>query len=460
VLASDGSVKPFLAQSVTPSKDYATWTIKLRPGIQFHNGTALDAAAVKTNMEARLQSLLNSPALFAVDKVSVTDPMTVTVTTKGPWVTFNLYLAGGLGMMIEPNALMSGDANQNPIGTGPFVFKEWVPGDHMTVTKNPKYWRSGLPYLDSITFRPIIEPQSRTNSLKAGQIDMFHSSDPTNIHDFQGSSDFVVVTDLDRLVPGGEPDQIFLLLNTAVAPLDDLRVRQAMAYAIDTTAIRNTLGFGITPPSDGPFIPGTDLYTPTGYPSTPDTAKAKSLIDSYKAEKGDVRIDLGTTNVGRNLQLMELIQGMLAPVGITTTITQVQQSSLINNAVYGNFQAYLWRQYASVTPDTNYVFWTSATSGPVGSPALNFARYKDPQIDAALAKGRTIADVTERNKVYKEIGVRMGAIVPYIWLNRCVWAVVHKPSVGGLATPSLPDGGNAFSFGAGVFWPAALWTAA
>ena len=460
VIAKDGSVQPYLAQSVTPSHDYTAWTIQLRPGITFTNGTPLNAAAVATNLDAQLGSALAAPALFGIKKISVTGPMTVTITTTGPWVAFDLYLTSSLGTMIEPNSLKTGSANLQPIGTGPFVFKEWIPGDHLTVLKNTKYWRKGLPYLDSVTFRPIIEPESRSNSLKAGQIDMFHSSDPINIHDFEGS-DFVTVTDLNQNIPGGEPDQIFLLLNTAVAPLDDQRIRDAMAYTIDTAGIRKTIGFNIDPASTSPFDPGSDLYVPTGYPTKPDLAKARQLVDAYKADKGgEVSIQLGTTNVGRNLQLMELIQAELSTVGIKTTITQVQQSEFITNAVYGKYQAYLWRQFANVTPDGNYVWWTSGTAAPVGSPALNFARFKDKQIDEALARGRTIADLAARDKVYQEIGVRFGVIKPYLWLSRCVWCVVAKPSVGGLMTPSLPNGGTAFPFGAGTFWPSSLWTAA
>lgn len=459
-IAKDGSVQPYLAQSVTASPDYTTWTIQVRPGIKFHNGTPLDGQAVLSNLEAQLGSAIAGPALFGIKNVSMTSPMTVTVTTNGPWVAFDLYLTSSLGTVLEPNSLKTHSANLHPIGTGPFVFKEWVPGDHLTVLRNANYWRSGLPYLDSVTFRPIIEPESRSNSLKAGQIDMFHSSDPINIHDFQGNSSFITTTDLNDRVPGGEPDQIFLMLNTAVAPLDDQRIRDAMAYAIDTAGIRKTIGFNIDPATTSPFDPGTDLYVPTGYPTTPNPAMAKQLVSAYKAEKGDFTIDLGTTNVGRNLQLMELIQAELGTVGIKSTITQVQQSELITNAVYGKFQAYLWRQFANVTPDGNYVFWTSAASSPVGSPALNFARYKDPQIDAALAQGRTIADLAARDKVYQEIAVRFGAIKPYLWLSRCVWCVVAKPSVGGLLTPTLPGGGMAFGFGAGTFRPGELWTTA
>jgi len=460
VIALDGSVQPYLAQSVTPSSDYTTWTIQVRPGISFHNGTPLDGKAVLSNLEAQLGSAIAATALFGIKNVSMTGPMTVTVTTNGPWVSFDLYLTSSLGTMLEPNSLKTHSANLKPIGTGPFVFKEWVPGDHLTVTRNTKYWRPSLPYLDSITFRPIIEPESRSNSLKAGQIDIFHSSDPINIHDFQGNPRFVTTTDLQARVPGGEPDQIFLMLNTAIAPLDDQRIRDAMAYAIDAAGIRKTIGFDIQPASSGPFDPGTDLYVPSGYPTTPNTAMAKQLVSAYKAEKGNFTIELGTTNVGRNLQLMELIQAELGAVGMKTTITQVQQSELITNAVYGKFQAYLWRQFANVTPDGNYVFWTSAASSPVGSPALNFARYKDAQIDAALAEGRTIADLAARDKVYQQIGVRFGAIKPYLWLSRCVWCAVAKPTVGGLLTPTLPGGGKAFPFGAGTFWPGELWTTA
>jgi peptide/nickel transport system substrate-binding protein len=122
VIAKDGSVQPYLAQSVTPSGDYTTWTIQVRPGIKFHNGTPLDGHAVLSNLEAQLGSALAAPALFGIKSVSMTGPMTVTVTTNGPWVSFDLYLTSSLGTMLEPNSLKTKSANLQPIGTGPFVF--------------------------------------------------------------------------------------------------------------------------------------------------------------------------------------------------------------------------------------------------------------------------------------------------------------------------------------------------
>ncbi len=457
-LALDGTVKPYLAQSITPSPDYSQWTITLRPGVKFHNGTPLDAAAVATNIDKQASSAITGTSFSAMKSVKVTDPMTVTIDTDGPWVGFDLYLTSQLGFIVEPSTLTSKRAAQNPIGTGPFVFDNWVPGDHLSLKKNTNYWRPGFPYLNSLTYRPIIDTQSRDNSLKAGQVDLLHSSDAFTIHDFQGNSDFVVLTDQDLIIPSGESDQICLMVNTEAPPVDDIRVRQAMAYAIDTKVLRDTIGYGINPLSTSPFSPGTSLYVPTAYPSKPDLAKARQLVGAYKADKGDFTVDLGTTNVGRNLQTMEMIQGMLSQVGIKSRIDQVQQSDLITNAVYGKYQVYLWRQFANASPDGNYVFWSSATAAPIGSPALNFTRNKDPMIDEALAKGRATADPVARDKIYQQIGVRFGIDLPYLWLSRAVWAAVAKPSVGGLRVPTLPGGGTAFPFGGGVFWPGSLWT--
>ncbi|HEY4028533.1 MAG TPA: ABC transporter substrate-binding protein, partial [Candidatus Dormibacteraeota bacterium] len=159
--AADGTVQPYLAQSISHSADYMQWTIKLRSGITFHDGSPLDATVVKANLDGVAQSPLTGPALFNLDKVTVVDPMTVMVTTKSPWVPFPIYLTGQLGHIAGLKQLADTSGKASPIGTGPFVFKEWLPGDHFTATRNPSYWRQGLPYLDSITYKPIPDPQSR-----------------------------------------------------------------------------------------------------------------------------------------------------------------------------------------------------------------------------------------------------------------------------------------------------------
>ncbi|HEX6477088.1 MAG TPA: ABC transporter substrate-binding protein, partial [Acidimicrobiales bacterium] len=219
---ANGNIKPYLAQSITPNSDYTKWTIALRPNVVFHDGSPLTAAAVKTNLDAVRAALLTGPALSNIASVDVSDPMTVVVSMKSPWVAYPLVLTAQTGVVVEPRTLLGGQAQNHPVGTGPFVFGQWVPNDHYTSTKNPHYWRSGLPYLDQITFKPIVDPQSRENSLKSGAVDIMHSSDTQNLVDLQGDSAFVTIDDTKQTF---EPEMNFVMLNTAVPPMDNLQVR-------------------------------------------------------------------------------------------------------------------------------------------------------------------------------------------------------------------------------------------
>jgi ABC-type transport system substrate-binding protein len=454
--AADGSVQPYLAQSISHNPDYTQWTIRLRPGIKFHDGSPLDATVVKANLEGVAQSPLTGQALFNLDKVTVVDPMTVMVTTSAPWVPFPVYLTGQLGHMAGLKQLADTSGKAAPIGTGPFVFKEWVPDDHFTATRNPSYWRQGLPYLDSITWKPIPDPHSRGNSLKAGNIDAMHSSDTQNVVDFMSSSSYNQVNDLNSTL--GEPDMEFVILNTAVPPLDDVRVRQALAYATDQQRFINTLFNGLTRPADGPFTKGSPYYAPSGYPGF-NQDKARALVASYQRDKGPITFNFGAVNTASTRQENEFLQAMWKSVGITTNIVQLEQSPYILNAIVGNYQAQGWRQFSSPDPDFNFVYWHSSSALPVGTEALNFARNKDPQIDAALITGRTNPDPAARADAYKKIAARFGADVPYLWLSPGVWIVAAGTKIQGVGKATLPDGSKARGMAAGVVSPAAIWRA-
>jgi len=453
-LAPDGSVKPYLAQSITHSPDYTTWTITARPNITFHDGTPLDGQALLVNAEHLATSAIVGPALSPIAKISRTGPLTITFTMKEPWVAFPYGLTGQAGVVLSPNSIKNATAMRNPVGTGPFVFTEWVPGDHFTATRNPHYWRPGLPYLHSITYKPIADIASRDDSLKSGTIQMLMSSDAQTIVDFRGSAQYTLTTDLHKVV--GETDQIFLMLNTASPPLDDVRVRQAMAYAIDPRVINDSIGYGIAPLSTGPFTSGTPLYAPSGYPE-PNPAKARALVSAVHKSTGPINIEMAVTNVGRNLQLMELVQAQLGAVGIKSSITEVEQAAYITNALFGKYQVLLWRQFGTPDPDSNFVFWSSTTAAPNAVPSLNFARNKDPVIDAALNVGRTNPSRAARIKAYQTVARRFGADIPYLWLTRAVWSIVTTPPVGGLLNPTFPGGAPALPVISGVFNPSNLW---
>jgi len=231
MLDNNGTPQPYLASQVTPNADYTVWTITMRPNLVFHNGTPCDASAVAANFAAQQASALTGPAVTTIDNVSVSSPLVVTVTMKTPWVPFDYYLTGGIGAQLayiaEPNWLAT-NSQTNPIGTGPFVFQEWIPNDHFTATKNPHYWRSSLPYLDSITYKPIPDPDQLLATLQSGGVDIMHSDTADVIVTLRGDTSLGYIDDSVHVA--GEPDMGCLLLNLSKAPFDNLKLQIGRAH--------------------------------------------------------------------------------------------------------------------------------------------------------------------------------------------------------------------------------------
>ncbi len=452
--AADGTVRPYLAQSITPNPDYTQWTITMRPNIVYHDGTPCDAGAVKTVLDALTSAALTGPALSNIASTQVTGPLTVVVTMKEPWVSFPAYMTGQVGYMVAPSVLNSPSGGSHPVGTGPFVYSDWVPNDHFTVKKNPHYWRAGQPYLDQVTFRPIVDNQAINNSLLSGTLQILHSSDPATIVAVRGNSGYQMVTDAQNVI--GEPDEDFVMLNTDAPPVNDVRIRTALAYATDKTKIINIINEGLTQPSNGPFPPGTPWFSDTGYPQY-NPQRARQLVDEVRGSGPPISLQLGTTNSTTNLQRVQLLQAMWQPVGIQTSLTQVEQTQFILNALQGKYQAYTWRQFATPDPDGNYVWWSTDTAAPIGSSALNFARNKDPQVQAALTTGRTQSNPTVRNKAYQSIGRRFAIDIPYLWINKTLWTIAANNSVQNFNGMTLPDGSRELPMTGGYIFLTQTW---
>ena len=453
-LAPDGSVRPYLAESITPNADYDVWTIQVRPNVVFHNGKALDAAAVKENLDAFVSSLLTGAAFNNVEKSTVTGPLTVQVTTKTPWVAFPFYLTAQVGTIAEPSTLGK-SAQNHPIGTGPFTFVDWVPNSHFTAKRNPNYWRPNLPYLDTVTYTPLIDPGSRENALKSGSIDIMQSNFTQNLVDLWGLSGYTVVNDLFSTF---EPDMDCVMINTAAPPFDDVRVRQALAYAADPKVIVEEIWNGIPPVSTGPFVPGSPDYGETGFPKF-NLQKAKNLVQQIQHDTGKPipTFTFDTVPSPQYVRINELVQQMWLKAGIQCTIQEVQQSELIQNALTGKFQATAWQQFNSPDPDGNYVWWSTKSVQPIGGLSLNMARNSDPQIQQALETGRQSTDPHARALAYQEVARRFAVDLPYLWSNRAVWMVAAHNYVQNFNGPTFPDGSKKLGMIAGIISVTEVW---
>ncbi|MDQ1395882.1 MAG: peptide/nickel transport system substrate-binding protein [Acidimicrobiaceae bacterium] len=451
-LGDDGKYHPFLAQSVDHSADYKQWTIKIRPNIKFSNGDPLTAQSIVDVINGYRKGPITAAIYLNVADVAKVDDQTVQVTMQLPWVPFDSYLAGifvfNPTMLADPKT-----SDHHPVGTGPYTLKEWIPGNHMTVVKNPGYWQQGQPYLDSIELRPIVDRTARASTLQAGTIQAAIMDDPETVANIRK---FPNINEFSESKSPSRQEINFIMLNTGAEPFNDANARLALARATDKQAIIDTVYAGNTVPANQIFNKSFPLNTgdSAGYPAF-DVNAAKDAVKAYSDSHGGkpLAFELGTVNDPKTLQAMQLVQSQWQKAGMQITLKQVEQSQYISNALVGKYQAYEWRQFGEPDPDGDFIWWHSALASPEGQLALNFARNKDPLIDANLVKGRTSADPAVRKAAYQDIARQINKDLPFIWIADISWSTFYKPNINGVVDWTLPDGSKGVSYtSGGVEW--------
>ncbi len=456
-IGADGSIQPYLCQSITPNSTYDTWTMTLRPGVKFHDGSELTAAVVVSNYVQLKASLLTGQALVQVTGCTASDDLTVVYTLQAPNPSFPAGLTSQLGYVVAQSmidSVNSGDKTPTPVGTGPFVYQSWQPNDHFTATRNPDYWRTGLPYLDQITLRPIPDTIQRESTLKTGGVDMIQSTDPDTVNRFKNLSGYQLVDSATGVL--GEPTVAFIMLNTQVAPTNDLTIRRALAMSLDQATVQKIFGGGLTKSISGLFLPGSPYYSPSGYPSY-DPAEAKKLVAGYASKHGTPKLTLLTITDPRLGQVVQIIQQMWNEVGFDVSLSQIEQADIINDFIAGEFQAATSYQFGAIDPDLNYVWWSTTTVKPVGQIALNFPRNDDPVIEQNMLTGRHTTDTATRVKAYQTVNEQLAKDLPYLWLEQYIFSEVATSQVQNFANPTLPSGAKQYAFDEGIFVPTQIW---
>jgi ABC-type transport system substrate-binding protein len=246
------------------------------------------------------------------------------------------------------------------------------------------------------------------------------------------------------------------VLNTATAPTDDLRVRQALAMGLDVGSVLRVIGGGLTKPINGLFLPGSPYYSETGYPMY-DQAAARALVKEHKNEHGTPSLTLSTITDPLFESLVEVVQQMWGQVGFDVTLAILEPAELISDLVSGHFQASIDLQYGAVDPDLNYTWFSTTTTGGDGHLALNFSRNSDPEIEAALQSGRTTDDEATRIAAYRKLNQRLGVDLPNLWLEQAPYAAIGSQRVQNFAGLTLPNGSVGYGFDEGVFFPSQIW---
>jgi len=459
-VAADGTIQPYLAESMTSNSTYDVWTMTLRSGIKFNDGSDLTAAVVKANYEALKASALTGVALDQVASVTTPADLTVVYTLTGPNPTFPAGLTTQVGYVVGEAMIQKASSSSSgtlvPVGTGPFIYSQWQPNDFFTATRNPNYWRSGLPYLDSITFKPIPDTSQRESTLRTGGVDMIESVDPTTITNFSGSggSGFQLVDTRTGVI--GQPSFAFIMLNTKVSPTNDLTLRQALAKGMNQSVVQKVIGGPPSQPATGIFLPDSPYYSNTGYP-TFDPSGATALVNQYKAQHGKPTLNLLTIPNPLEIKVVSAIQQMWEQIGVGVTISEVEQATIIDDFVLGNFQAVTSYQFGAVNPDLNYVWWSTTTISPIGQIGLNFTRLDDPEIEYAMLEGRHTTSQATREAAYKTVNERLAKDLAYLWIEQYFFSEVASERVQNFANPTLPNGQPGYAFDEGIFVPTQIW---
>jgi peptide/nickel transport system substrate-binding protein len=446
---ADGEVHGMLLESIEPNADFTEWTLTPRDGIQFHDGTPWDVAALDTHFSTMRDSVLVGNVFNDITDQQI-QGNTLVLTMRNPWTHFPLFLGGQPGYVASPTwlaAVADGSASEaEPVGTGPFEFEAYSPGDSFSMTRNENYWLMApdgepYPYLDEIEFLVQDENQTRDNAIISGDIDITHMDSGDSIERLRQEADNGTINlfEIDQRQETG-----YVLINSSDpnAAVSDVRIRQAMAYAFDHVVENQSRNAGIFEIANGPFSPGSIGYLDdTGFPEF-DLEQATALVDEYESDTGqDATIAYKTTTDPFNLQTAELYRGFWEAAGMTVTLDQIEQGEFITQALIGNFEAFGWRNHGGFDPDTQEVWWTSENALPAGEIALNFGRIDDPVIDENLDIVRESQDPAERQAAAEEINRQFAEQVYNIWTSWIIWAIPYQDRVHGVQTPVvMPDG--------------------
>jgi len=439
---ASGKFVPGLAQSWTISDDGQTYTFVLRRDVKFHDGTPFNAAAVKVNLDRIANPATKSQkAVFLLgpfDRAEVIDEFTVAIHLKQPFAPLLDGLSQVYLGMASPTALAKwgNDYQLHQVGTGPFVFKEYVPKDHLTLVRNPDYkwgpsiWENrGPAYLDEITFRFYEDPATRALALESGQAQVMGEVPPQDVDRLKSSGKFTLVA---VTIPG-QPLQMFL--NTQRPPTDDLRVRQALIYATDRAAIVKAIFRDMSPAAFGPLTAVTVGYDPSVkslYPFNPD--KARQLLDEAGwqvgpdgiRQKDGKRLQLDGVLMGFGFvpETAQLLQAQWAAVGVDWKTQSVPYGTLLKAGSEGSVNVIPFFDSGN-DPDILRKFFRS-------DAAFNYAKVSDPAIDAALDKAVTLTNPSDRAPLYADVQQRVMAQALIIPIRDYVNLNVAAKSVTGL----------------------------
>lgn len=394
---ADGSgVKPGLAISWSQSANGLDWTFHLRHGVKFSNGQELTSKDVKFSIEQTAKP--SSPFSFidaSIAKITTPDPYTVVIQTKKPFAPLAADMAIFANSIVPYDyaGMKPDEFAKHPIGSGPFVLKSWTPGVEATFDRNPDYWRKGLPYLNSITFKVVSDSNTRANEVQGGE---------AQIDEFPAFSSIMALKNSGSVKIGSFPSSRvdFLSMNYTKKPFDNVDVRRAIASAIDKKTLVKVVLFGHGKPAGAYMSPSSWSFDKSikGYPY--DMKAAKAYLEKSPFSKGfGATITVASGNSDQQT-MAQIIQASLAKLGIKVTIQTLDPSANYTAQQNGNYEMSFSYDTTDIVDPDEIIRFVGAYNG--GSHAL-YSFYKNKKIDAWIEKAAMLNDQAARQKLYFKV---------------------------------------------------------
>jgi glutathione transport system substrate-binding protein len=441
----DMKLIPVLAESYAVSKDGLVYTIKLKHGIKFHDGTDFKADAVKANFDrvTNPDNKLKRYGLYSnIAKTEVVDDYTARITLKQPFSAFINQLAHPSGVMISPAALAKygKDIAAHPVGTGPYKFVEWKQTDYLKVARNENYWRKGLPKIDTLTWKPVVDNNTRGVVMQTGEA-QFTFPVPYELADtLKARPDLVVVAAPSIVLR-------YLSMNTQQKPFDNPKVRQAIAYAINKEALVKVAFSGYAVPAKGIAPAGVEYHVDIG-PWPYDVAKAKQLMAEAGYPNGFETELWSAYNHSIAQKVTQFLQQQLQQIGIRTKITLLEAGQRVEKVES-------WPDPATAPVRLYYVGWSSSTgeadwairpllASESWPPKLfNTAYYKSAQVDGDIKSALATTDQAEKAKFYRDAQETIWKDAPWVPLVTEQLLFAHSKRLTGVYV--MPDASFEFS---------------
>ena len=414
----DMKLIPVLAESQSVSADGLTYTIKIKSGIKFHDGTPFNAEAVKVNFDrvTNPENKLKRYNLYKnIAKTEAVDATTVRFTLKERFSPFINSLAHPSGVIISPTALAKyGNKGiaQNPVGTGPFKFVDWKTTDYLKAAKWEGYWRKGYPKVDSITWRPVVDSNTRVAVMQTNEAHFAYPMPPEMVETLAKKAS-LEITSSPSIV------QRYLAMNVLQKPFDNPKVRQALNYAINKDALNKVAFAGYAVPAEGVVPPGVEYSVKLG-PWPYDPAKARALLkEAGVTTPLELSLVLPPPPYAR--QGGEVIVSQLAKVGINAKVQNVEWAQWLANT-YGGAHNYDLTIISHVEP-----FDLDNFTKPD-----YYWGYQNPKFNALYAKIKTTPNLAERNQLLGDAQKLLADDAVLAWLYQPQWVTVAKKGVQGL----------------------------